>query len=291
MPDATVTTTPAAPATPATPNTPKQTANNIARAIHDKVSGKSAAPSPTPPKANDTKPTDTGATQPDPNAGKEKYVVDGKEMWLTPEQARAYVQKGLAFDRTADQLGILQQEQQKFMHALINDPGRVLSNLAQHHKVPIQTLVQRVLSGSASDEVKEAVGQWFYDNAVAPMKMTPEELKAAANEKKLTEYEKQEKARQENAVRQENQARLAQATAELKGFISEAMKQSGLPDNNTPLGAEMARQVADVMRVARFQRQAVTPTQAIEHVKTKIRAIQNAYYETLDEEADRKSVV
>lgn len=257
----------------------KQTANNIVKGIHDRASGKSQSQAPEPDKTPGNQ-----QSAPDPNAGKDKYIVEGKEIWLTPDQAKAYVQKGLSFDRATDQLGRLQQEQSAFLKALVNDPGKVLSNLAAHNKIPLKNFVQNILSSNASDEIKDAVGQWYYENAVEPLKLTPEQLKARENEKRLTEYEKQEKHQREQAIRQQNMAQVEKALSELKAFVGEAMKESGLPSNDTPLGAEMARQVADVMRVARYQKKTITPKQAIEFVKQRIKSVQSAYYETLEDE-------
>lgn len=271
-------------ATPAAsvPRDGSKTAANIVKGIQDKANGKSPAAPPT----NDQKPpTNPTAEKPvDPNAGKEKYVVEGREVWLTPEQARAYVQKGIAFEPRMDQLARLAQEQVQFQKALLTDPGRVLAGLAKQANVPMKDLVQRVLKGNSSDDIKEAVGQWYYENAVEPLKLSPEQLKAREDSKKLTEYEQREKERTEAAIRQENQARVSKAMAEIKSFIGEAMKESGLPSNDTPLGAEMARMVADCMRVARYQGQGITPKQAIEFVKKRIKSVQTAYYENLDEE-------
>lgn len=271
-------------ATPAAsvPRDGNKTAANIVKGITDKANGKA----PVAPPINEQKPPVNAAAEPqDPNAGKEKYVVEGREVWLTPEQARAYVQKGIAFEPRMDQLARLAQEQMQFQKALLNDPGRVLAGLAKQANVPMKELVQRVLKGNSSDDIKEAVGQWYYENAVEPLRLTPEQLKAREDSKKLTEYEQREKDRTEAAIRQDNQVRVAKAMAELKSFIGEAMKESGLPSNDTPLGAEMARMVADCMRIARYQQQALTPKQAIEFVKKRIKSVQAAYYENLDEEA------
>lgn len=272
---------PIAPPAPA-PVDAKTTANNIVRGIQNKANGK--APASQPPINGQAPDNPAAGATPDPNAGKEKYVVDGKEVWLSSDEARTYVQKGLSFEPRMDQLARLQQEAAQLQRALLSDPGKVIANLAAQNKIPVQTLVERVLKGNGSDEVKEAVGKWFYENAVEPLKLTPEEKAQRERDKKLTEYEKQEEDRKTAATRQENQARVTKAMAELSGFINEAMKESGLPENNSPLGAEMARMVADVMRIARHQQQAVTPKQAIEFVKQRMKAVQAAYYDHLDEE-------
>jgi len=67
---------------------PTDTATNIVNTITGKANG--TVPATESPAKTDPSPAV------DPNAGKEKYVVDGQERWLTPEQAKAYVQKGLA---------------------------------------------------------------------------------------------------------------------------------------------------------------------------------------------------
>lgn len=263
---------PAATTTPATQADPKQTATNIAKGIQDKAAGKTGAD----PKA--------GTPPADPNAGKDKYVVDGKDVWLTPEQAKSYVQKGLAFEPKMDQLARLQQENARFIQALVENPGQILANVAKHNQIPVQSLVEKVLSSNVSDEVKESVGKWFYENAVEPLKLTPEQLKAREDAKWRADREKQDAAAKDQQLKRQEQERVEKAMGELKVFIGEAMKESGLPDNNTPLGVEMARQVADVMRLALKRKQPITPKQAIEYVKKRIKSVQQSFYSHLDDE-------
>lgn len=252
-------------------------AGNIIKGITDKASGK-------PPVAD--KPAVNGQPAPetaaDPNAGKEKYVVEGKEVWLTPQERTAWIQKGMAFQPRMDQLARLAQEQQQLMRGLITNPGAVLANVAKQNNVPLKDLVQRVLHGNAGDDVKEAVGKWYYENAVEPLQMTPEQLKAREDAKWRQQREIEDKQSQENMIRADNQKKFLAAMGHIKAQIAEAMKDSGLPDNNTPLGTEMAWLTAKVMQLADKRRQPMTPKQAIEIVKQhRIRSVQTAYYETL----------
>lgn len=264
---------PAAPA-PATQADPKSTANNIANAIQNKANGKAPA---TPPQA------DAKTPPADPNAGKEKYVVEGKEVWLTPEQARAYVQKGLAFEPKVTQLGHLQHEVGAFLEKLKTDPLSVLTD--KRIGLTPEIVLQKVLqSNRISDELKEMTGKWYWENVVEPTKLTPEQKKAREDAKWREEREKQDLTAKEEAVRRENQLRVQQAMNTIKANIAEAMKESGLPNNDTPLGVMMARRVADKMRLAYLQRQAITPKQAIEHVKLELKQLQSAWYDHLDEE-------
>lgn len=258
---------------------PKQTAANLAAAVQNKANGKAAG---TPPSAADQPPA---APPADPNAGKEKYVVGGKEVWLTPDQARAYVQKGIAFEPRMDQLARLQQEMIQVQRALINDPIGVLKNIAQQKNIPIESLYERILDGDWPDSVKEVIGKKFYRNAVEPLKLTPEQMKARQDSEWRQKREAEDKAAQERAIINENQRKVKQAMGQLSAFINEAMKESGLPSNDTPLGTEMARMVADTMRVARLNRQDITPKQAIEFVKQKIKSVQAAYYDNLEADA------
>jgi hypothetical protein len=256
---------------------PKTVANNISKGIQDKANGK--APS--------SQPQENGQTPVpaiDPNAGKEKYVVDGKEIWLTPEQARAYVQKGISFEPKVDQLHYLQKETNQFLQTLATDPLKILTD-KRIGMTPEAVMEKIFSSGQISDEMKEKVGKWYYDNVVEPLKMTPEQLKAREDAKYRSERERQDAAAKDMAIKQDNQRRVELALNQIKAQIGEAMKESGLPSNDTPLGAEMARMVADVMRLAQFQRQSITPKQAIELVKTRIKSVQASYYDHLDEEA------
>ena len=261
--------------------TPKTTATNIVTAIHDKASGKSASNQ----DAKAASDKETVQAPIDPNAGKKKYVVDGKEKWLSNDEVDAYAQKGLAFEPKVTQLAHLQHEVNTFMNDLLDNPLPVLKKIAQQKNIPIEQIYEKVLDGDWPDSVKEIVGKKYYGNVVEPLRLTPEELKARENEKKLTDYERKEKQRQDEIIKNENQVRFQAALNQAKTYISEAMKESGLPDNDTPLGAEMARRVADVMVMAHKQQKSVTPKQAIEMVKKSMKEFQSYYYDQLEGDA------
>lgn len=272
-------------ATPAAsvPRDSHTTANNIVNGISNRANGKAPA-------ADANKPPINGSQQQPPvnpsagdaNAGKEKYVVEGKEVWLIPQERTAWIQKGMAFEPHMDQLARLVQEQQQLTRALINDPLSVLKNISKQQNIPISKLYEKVLEGDWPEEVKDIIGQKYYGNVVEPMKLNPEQLKAREDAKWRQQREDQDKQTQETTIRRENHERFLAALGHLKAQIAEAMKDSGLPDNNTPLGTEMARQVADVMRLADRQKRALTPKQAIEMVKQqRINAVQSAFYESV----------
>ncbi len=258
---------------------PKQTVANIVSGIQNKANGKApAAPATPPEKGQQQPPADPSAQQ----AGKEKYVVEGREVWLTSEQARAYVQKGIAFEPRMDQLARLQQETLQLQRALISDPGKVIANLAKTNNIPLETLVQNVLRGTASESVKEAVGKWYYEDVIEPLKLSPEQLRAREDAKYRETREEQDKRLAADGIRKENYAKFQAVMSQIKTNIAEAMKESGLPDNNSALGVEMAQMVADTMRLANREQRTITPRQAIEYVKNRLRSVNTAYYETLD---------
>ena len=267
--------------TPPTQAEPKKTAGNIAKAISEKVQGKASVA--TPPITGDQKPPADPVSE-NQNAGKRKYVVDGQEVWLTEAEKDTWVQKAMGYEKKLSKMSHLQNEYSQFLNDLIKNPGKVLSNVAKQANVPLKQIVQNVLNGNNSDEVKDAVGSWYYDNAVAPLKRTPEEQKAWEDAKYRQDREQFDKVQGEEQIRRENAMRVNMALSQITGFISEAMKDSGLPSNDTPLGAEMARMVADTIRVAQREGRSLTPKQAIEFVKKRIMAVNNAYYETLDGE-------
>jgi hypothetical protein len=147
-------------------------------------------------------------------------------------------------------------------------------------------LYEKVLDGDWPDSVKEIVGKRYYHNAVEPLKLSPEELKAREDAKWRAQREDQDKKAQTDAMIRENQARVAKAMGEIKAFIGEAMKEADLPSIDTPEGAEICRRVADVMRLAHSQQRAITPKEAIEHVKGNFRNFHSAYYERLVDRED-----
>lgn len=258
-------------------------ASNISKAIADRANGKS--PSDTNGKQPPVKDTeaDKSITVTDPNAGKKKFVVNGREVWLTPELADAYVQKGLAFEPKMDELRRLQSEAQQFIETLKNDPAKILFNPKIGHTP--EAVFQKIMqSDKINDATKETVGKWYWENVVEPAKLSPAELQAREDAKFRRDREMTDKQRADEEIKKENFEKVQRTMSHIKLQIGEAMKESGLPDNNTPLGAEMARMVADVMRMSHFNREPITPKQAIEFVKKRIKSVQTAYYDGLDPE-------
>lgn len=258
----------------------KSVSGNIIKGIQDKANGTNVSQE----KSSDTNEAKSTLT-PDPNAGKEKYTVDGREIWLSPEQAKAYTQKGISFEPKIDQLNRLQKETTQFYYALLNDPGTVLTNLSKQAGVPMKDIVKKILKGNASDEVKEIVGGWYYEEAVEPLRLTPEQLKAREDAKYRQERERSDSEAKDMAIKQENLRRVEVAMDQIKSNISEAMKESGLPSNDSALGVFMARRAADVMRLGYFQKKIVTPKEAIDKVKSEMKMVQTAWYDHLDDDA------
>ncbi len=148
-----------------------------------------------------------------------------------------------------------------------------------------EIVLEKVLkSEGISDSIKESVGKWYYENVIVPAKMDPFEREAMEAKKKLKEFENRDAYAKDLAMKQENELRVQTALNQIRAQIAEAMKESGLPNIDTPLGSEIARMTADVMRLAYFQKQTLTPKQAIEFVKNRIKQVQAAWYDELDEE-------
>lgn len=257
-------------ASPATPNV-ADAGKNIANGIINGKRPDVGAPAKTPVAA-------------DPNAGKEKYVVEGREVWLSPEQARSYVQKGIAFEPRVSELARVKTETQAFLKQLATDPMAILYDKRIGHTP--ESVLERILnSDQISDSIKDTVGKWFYEKVYSVEKMDPKDRAIMERDQKISKFEAEEKRKIEDAIRFQNQQKVNMAMQQVKAQIGEAMKESGLANNDTPLGALMARRVADIMRLGYFQKQTVTPRQAIEKVKQEIKDVQTNYYDSLDEAA------
>ena len=252
-------------------------ATNIAKGVLDKVSpakgsnGKDATP---PPKPADALPVD-------PNAGKEKYIVDGQERWLSPEQAKAYVQKGLAFEPRMDQLGRLQHETAAFLETLASDPAKVIYN--DRFGKPHEVLAKLLGSTKVSEELKETLGQWYYQNVIVPSKMSPEAREAMEWKQRAQENAAILEQQQQERLSAENNARVNQALQVLRAQISEAMKEAGVPLDSR-IAPQLATRVAQVMQAGFYQNRVVTPKEAMALVKREIGEYQKSYYDVLDED-------
>jgi hypothetical protein len=256
------------------------TADNIAKAAIAKATG-------TPPgKSSEAKiPAKDVSKTPeipvDPNAGKEKYVVDGKEVYLSPEQAKAYVQKGLAFEPKMDQLGRLQNETASFLDTLANDPAKVIYN--ERFGKPDVILKKILGSTQVSDEIKDAVGQWYYNNVIVPGNMSPEQREAAEWKRKADAHDQMLKQQAENQLKIENEAKVQRALEMIKANISEAMKEAGVP-LDSKIAPQLAKRVAQIMQLGYVSGKVITPKEAMTKVKQELGEYQKAYYDILDED-------
>lgn len=251
-----------------------ETVNNIVKGVTDKAAGSNGTSDPA--KVDATK-----APIADPNAGKEKYSVDGKDVYLTPEQARAYVQKGIAFEPRMDQLGRLQHETATFLDLLTNDPAKVIYN--ERFGKPHEVLKKLLGSTKVSDEVKDALGEWYYQNVVIPSKMTPEQLEAVEWKRKAEAHDELLKQQETSRLDAENNARVNQALQVIKAQINEAMKEAGVPIESK-IAPQLAQRVARVMQLGYMMGQAITPKEAMAKVKAEIFEYQKSYYDTLNED-------
>lgn len=270
---------------------PKQTAANIAKGVQAKAAGKSAAPQTQAgqdavakdDKAQADKPAAEAAVA-DPNAGKEKYVVEGREIWLTPQQARAYVQKGIAFEPRVSELARLQQEVNQFQRALLDSPGLILANMAKRAGVPIETIVQKVLAGNANEGTKKAVGEWYYENEVKLAQMDPKDRELLEKDNRIKELEMTEKQKADEAIKAENVAKVQRAMAEVKAQIKDTLGELGITNMDTAAGVRISKEIADVMRLSYLQKEPCTAKQAAEKVKTRIIEYQKQFFDSLDPE-------
>jgi hypothetical protein len=250
-------------------------AANIAKGVEAKAN-------PTPAKAEPAKIVEGGASvAADPNAGKEKFVVDGKEVYLSPEQAKAYVQKGLAFEPKISQLGRLQQETAAFLDTLSNDPGKVIYN--ERFGKPQEVLSKILNSTKVSDEIKQTIGQWYYNNVIVPGNMSPEQREAAEWKRKAEAHDQMIKQQAEERLSNENNARVQQALNTIKAQISEAMKEAGVP-LESKIAPQLARRVAQIMQLGISTGKIVTPKDAMAKVRAEIHEYQKSYYDVLDED-------
>ena len=259
-------------------------AANIAKGVAEKAAGTA------PVKVNDKAPAkngvdlknaENGGITVDPNAGKEKYLVDGKEIYLSPEQAKAYVQKGLAFEPKISQLGRLQQETASFLDTLANDPGKILYN--EKFGKPQDILSKVLNSTKVSDEIKQTIGQWYYNNVIVPGNMSPEQREAAEWKRKAQAHDELLAKNEQDRLSNENNARVTAALNTIKAQISEAMTEAGVP-LDSKIAPQLARRVAQVMQLGMSVGKTITPKEAMVKVRAELHEYQKAYYDVLDED-------
>ena len=255
-----------------------ETATNIANAVTAKASGTSSAN--IDPKASKTA-ENTGATAIDPNAGKEKYVVDGKDRYLTPEEAKAYTQKGLAFEPKVSELTRLQQETALFIDTLKKDPAKVLFN--PQFGNPEQVLEKIMGSTKVSDQVKTLIGQWYYNNVIVPERMTPQQREMADLKRQADEYRTLKQQQEDAKVESENRSKIQAAMGLLKSQINEAMQAGGLA-MDSKIAPQMASRIAKVILLAQRMGKTLTPAEAYQAARKELREYKTAFYDSLNED-------
>jgi hypothetical protein len=254
-----------------------ETAQNIANAVTNKAAGIS----PKTDKPEVSQKGDNGTSAVDPNAGKEKYVVDGKDRYLTPEEAKAYVQKGLAFEPKVSELSRLQQETALFIQTLRNDPAKVLFN--PQFGDPQQVLEKIMGSTKVSDAVKTTIGQWYYNNVIVPEKMTPEQRETAQLKREAEEFRTYKQQQEDARIEKENQSKIQQAMGLLKSQINEAMKAGGLPVDSK-IAPQMASRIAKVILLAQRMGKTLTPAEAYQTARKELKDYKTAFYDSLNED-------
>ncbi len=249
-----------------------EAAGNISKGIADKAAPKAPIPAS----------TQQGTPEAvDPNAGKEKYVVDGKEYYLSPEQAKAYVQKGISFEPKLSNMGRLQQETAALLDTLAKDPAKVIYN--EKFGQPEEILSKVLNSTKVSDKVKETLAKWYYDNVVVPEGMSPEQRESADLKRRVGEYEAAQKQQEEQRLSAENDARVTKALNEIKAGISEALKEAGVPTDSR-IAPQLAKRVAQVMQLGFVSGKVITPKEAMAKVRQEINEYQKAYFDVLDDD-------
>jgi len=191
------------------------------------------------------------------------------------------VQKGLAFEPRMDQLGRLQQETVTFLDTLSKDPGKVIYN--EKFGKPHEVLSKILNSTKISDEIKDTLGQWYYNNVVAPSKLSPQEREAAEWKRKAEAYEQMQKDQESQRLNQENESKVQAALQTIKAQINEAMTEAGVP-LDSKLAPQMAKRVAQIMQLGYVTGKVITPKEAMAKVRAEMGEYQKAYYDILDED-------
>lgn len=256
---------------------PKQVAANLTKGITDRANGKSPSKGP-----GEAEGADKAPAPVDPNAGKRKFVVEGKEVYLTPEQADAYVQKGLAFEPKMSEMARMRQEMAQLEQTLVQNPGAIIANIAKKRNIPIQQLVENVLSSNASDEVKEATGKWYWENVAKRHQMDPKDREILEKDERIKVLEDADKQKAEAAIAIENRNKMVAALGQVSGQIQETLKELGIKDVNGPTAIRLTKEIADVMRISYFSRQPCTAKQAADKVRERILNYQKQFYDDLD---------
>ena len=95
-----------------------------------------------------------------------------------------------------------------------------------------------------------------------------------------------EERRTMDATARENFQRVNAAMGQIKAQISEAVKEVGLVKNiDSPLGAQIVKRIADVMRLSHLAKKPITPKEAASKVRAEILSINRLHLDELEGDA------
>ena len=197
----------------------------------------------------------TGTPVAKPEEAKDEYIVAGKKILLTKEQAKVAVQKGLFADQKLKSLDVLKKSTETLIGKLKTPEGllEILKDPALGAS-PKEVFKKLLQSDIIDDELKESMSEWVYKNVVKPSKQTPEEID---RDRKLQEYEKlkmSETHRKEAEAKEKESTQVNQVYQAIRGEVTKQI----VADKTFPQTEGSIRQVIEKLRVMNKQNTPIT---------------------------------
>lgn len=233
--------------------------------------------------ATEIKPAENGAAK--PAEATRTIKVNGKEVQVTESQLITLAQKGYFADQSLKSTRELTAKTQRLIEALKSPEG--ILEVIKDPTLGISTddLLERILASDMSDERKERLSKFVYENVVLASKKTPEELE---KDKKLGDYErlkKQEEARKKAEADQQQKQQLDQVYKAVRAEVVKAVKD----DKSFPQVEGSMRAVMQKLKVMNANNVPINETsikKAVDLVKKDILLHQQAIFDAItDDEA------
>lgn len=176
---------------------------------------------------------------------KETYVVDGKDVLLTKEQAKRFVQKGIAFDKRGFEFTKMQKAVAERDQAVSQKEERISRMWESMEKDPIGVLLARF--GGDSTKLRTAIEPYLAQQIREEMddEANPQNKELRDERARREAAEARAKTFEDGEAKKARDVEVSEHKERFQAQILEGIKKGGLPNNERSM-----KRMADYMYAA-----------------------------------------
>lgn len=145
--------------------------------------------------------------------------INGKVQRFTEEQMIARVSQEEAADQRFKEAAQMRKQNESLL-GRFKDPNKA-----------IEALMDPAL-GLSKDQIREAFEGWYAKEFLETENLSPAEKRAREAEARVKKYEEDEKGREDQKLKEQNEAMTSEARKQVQGQIIEALETGALPKTN-----------------------------------------------------------